>query len=196
MPDSSAKCLEFGRRSNLPIRIQKHLFLPNQLFYGEQNMKICNRCGHQNNDDSKRCANCFIDLRWAKMNLEIFTGTLDDTIRIGEEERKRRGIDINFANVKVDNDKEQEKEIESIGENWLMIGFLASFIPSLYLLLGQNEFMISFCFGLGGFPGGIIGAAIGNAIGKQKIVIVWIGAIVGACLGSYLWFIVLGGVIA
>lgn len=159
-------------------------------------MKICSRCGYQNTDDSKKCTNCLVDLHWAKVNLGTFSGTIDDTNRIGEEERKRRGIDINSANIKADNDKEQEKKNESLGENWLMIGFLASFVPSLYLLLDQNEFMISFCFGLAGFPGGIIGAAIGNVIGKKKMAIVWIGAIVGASLGSYLWFIVLGGVIA
>jgi hypothetical protein len=159
-------------------------------------MQTCSRCGYQNTDVAKTCANCFVDLHWAKVNLGTFKGTAETTIKIGDEERKRRGIDINSAYVKPDNDTAQGKKIESLGENWLMIGFLASFIPSLYLLLGQNEFMVSFCFGLGGFPGGMIGAAIGNAIGKKNKVLAWIGAIVGASLGSYLWFSILGGVMA
>lgn len=54
-------------------------------------MKVCRRCGYQNTDDAKICANCFVDLHCTRVNLGAFTGTTEDTKRIGEEERSRHG---------------------------------------------------------------------------------------------------------
>jgi ABC-type Fe3+ transport system permease subunit len=38
-----------------------------------------------------------VDLYWAKVNLGHFTGTAEDTKRIGEEERNRRGLTENTS---------------------------------------------------------------------------------------------------
>jgi hypothetical protein len=62
-------------------------------------MKICSRCGFQNTSNAKQCANCFVDLHWAKVNLGHFTGTLEDTNRIGEEERRRRSLTENTSST-------------------------------------------------------------------------------------------------
>ncbi len=97
-------------------------------------MKTCNRCGHQNTDDSKKCANCLVDLHWAKVNLGKFTGTPDDTKRIGDEERKRRGVDINSANVKVDNESQT-----LVNTNFFTIGLAFIIILDLLLLFTLSD---------------------------------------------------------
>ena len=93
--------------------------------------------------------------------------------------------------------QEQDMKIENIWRNGLLIGFLAGLVPGLCLFFGfQNDSRTSILIGIGGIPGGLIGSAIGKAIGKQNVVIVWIGAVVGAFLGSSLWFLMLGGAVA
>jgi len=55
-------------------------------------MKTCAKCGYENDDKAKQCANCLIDLQWARLNLGKFQGTLEDTKRIGQASRKEGGI--------------------------------------------------------------------------------------------------------
>jgi len=92
-------------------------------------------------------------------------------------------------------DKTNETNSNSV--NWLLIGFLAGLIPGLLLLGLGNPGWVLGLLGVPGIPGGIIGAAIGNALGKKKeIIVVVITAIMGAFLGSCLMFVMIGGALA
>jgi len=57
-------------------------------------MKICAKCGFENDENAKQCANCLIDIHWAKVNLGKFQGTAEDTRKIGIESRKQRGLPV------------------------------------------------------------------------------------------------------
>jgi hypothetical protein len=99
-------------------------------------MKICNRCGYQNTDNSKKCANCLVDLHWAKVNLGKFTGTLDDTKRIGEEERKLRGVEKT-------EDMNQPDPLETRARD-IAIGFFGWIIFHNLWFIGMLKFGLSF----------------------------------------------------
>jgi len=56
--------------------------------------KICAKCGYENTGNAKQCANCLIDLHYAKVNYGKFRGIPEDTIRIGIESKRERGIPV------------------------------------------------------------------------------------------------------
>lgn len=100
----------------------------------EQIVKTCNKCGYQNRDDAIKCTNCYIDLQWAKVNLGKFTGTDEDTKRIGEEERQRRGIEAKNYN--------EARKIEQFKWQWFdwlnIVVFF--FIAEIFLIPDGESF--------------------------------------------------------
>jgi hypothetical protein len=149
-------------------------------------MKICSKCGYQNTDDLEKCANCLVDLHWARVNLGKFTGTPDDTKRIGDEERKRRGVDINSANVKIDNENKT-----SVNTNFFTIGFVLLIILDLLFLFALSDgyvYLNYFCPVTFGF---LIAAFASFFISKRSrdiiivlIVVLIVGTLVGFVLVS------------
>ena len=57
-------------------------------------MNICAKCGFENRDNIKTCANCLTELHWAKVNLGKFRGNVDDTRKTGIQSRKERGFHV------------------------------------------------------------------------------------------------------
>lgn len=65
-------------------------------------MKTCENCGFENEDQAKQCLNCLMDIQWAKTNFVNFSGTSDDTKRIGQEARNQYGLpadDVEIYNL-------------------------------------------------------------------------------------------------
>ena len=54
--------------------------------------KICKRCGFENPEATDFCLNCLIDIHWAKVNLGEYTGSIYDTVSIGLQSRRERGV--------------------------------------------------------------------------------------------------------
>ena len=140
-------------------------------------MKSCSRCGYQNNPDAKKCANCLVDLHWAKVNLGHFTGTPEDTKRIGEVERSRLGLmeNPNSAIIESFPVKPQPFRIAlryaaiAFGLSVLSIGLLQFFLQ--FTLAGQSNTPDFWLYGVG------ISCMIGSVIGAPLAVVV--GSIAG-----------------
>jgi uncharacterized membrane protein len=159
-------------------------------------MKACCKCGYQNTDVAKICVNCFINLHWAKENLGNFSGTTEDTKRIGEEERKRRFIDNSSTDRTT---KDQNKTQNKRGYlNFFTVGFglflildfvLPIFVNRGYMLL---NFLcpISFAF---------LVTAIATLILKKDInekIIVLISIFVVAAIIGFVLLVFAGGFMA
>jgi hypothetical protein len=137
-------------------------------------MKICSRCGFQNAPDAKQCANCFVDLHWAKVNLGQFTGTLDDANRIGEEERRRRGLTENTSSATIASLSGNPHPFR-IALRYAAIAFVLSVLSIAVLqfflqftLAGRSntqEFWLS-GFGISCMIGSIIGAPLAVIVGS------------------------------
>lgn len=118
-------------------------------------MKTCSRCGYQNADDSKKCANCLVDLHWAKVNLGKFTGTPEDTKRIGEEERKLHSTVITEDGNKPD--------FLSLYASAIFIGACSTFIAQFVKTANNNLYglgLIDSCWLIAIFLSPIAGAVI------------------------------------
>jgi hypothetical protein len=151
-------------------------------------MKICSRCGYQNTDDSKKCTNCLVDLHWAKVNLGTFSGTIDDTNRIGEEERRRRGTDINSANINAENENE---ELEYI--NFFTIGSALLIILDLVLLFtvsGGYAFLNILC----PITFGFLAATIANLLISKRNFVAMVSLIVVLIVATVIGFMLVAAV--
>ena len=141
-------------------------------------MNVCAKCGFENDDNSKNCANCLTDIHWAKVNLGKFHGNKEDTRRIGVESRKEHGYSVPedestplepiqiVKNEKMTSSPKSNFAIGCIG--WFLFGNLTFFIlysvPFVFPFITVLITVLLFASKKNWYAYGVIAAVITNTL--------------------------------
>ncbi len=103
-------------------------------------MITCHRCGYLNPDNYKRCANCAIDLQYARVNYTNKPKTNEEMLQIGNCGREEHNLPVN----------KESKEIIPIPQETLMQFPTSSFWNSanILILVSFPIIVISGCLAL------------------------------------------------